>query len=96
MKKQNAIYCKCLCFCSSSAADIPILLPINLFGCEQMELPDWTDIVKTGTFKELAPYDPDWYYIRAGTHSLSMDMLYITYIHVQMCLCTPVFVAFAW
>lgn len=33
---------------------------------EQMELPHWTDIVKTGTFKELAPYDEDWYYIRAG------------------------------
>jgi small subunit ribosomal protein S19e len=27
------------------------------------------DIVKTGSFKELAPYDPDWYYIRAGTPS---------------------------
>jgi hypothetical protein len=22
--------------------------------------------VKTGKFKELAPYDPDWYYVRAG------------------------------
>jgi small subunit ribosomal protein S19e len=22
--------------------------------------------VKTATFKELAPYDPDWYYVRAG------------------------------
>jgi ribosomal protein S19E (S16A) len=32
----------------------------------QMELPHWTDIVKTARFKELAPYDPDWYYIRAG------------------------------
>jgi hypothetical protein len=31
-----------------------------------MELPEWTDIVKTAKFKELAPYDPDWYYIRAG------------------------------
>lgn len=31
-----------------------------------MELPHWTDIVKTGKLKELAPYDPDWYYIRAG------------------------------
>ncbi|KAI3738175.1 hypothetical protein L2E82_28195 [Cichorium intybus] len=31
-----------------------------------MELLEWTDIVKTATFKELAPYDPDWYYIRAG------------------------------
>ncbi|RVW42111.1 40S ribosomal protein S19-1 [Vitis vinifera] len=28
----------------------------------QIELPHWTDIVKTATFKELAPYDPDWYY----------------------------------
>uniref|UniRef100_A0A7N0UKP9 40S ribosomal protein S19 n=1 Tax=Kalanchoe fedtschenkoi TaxID=63787 RepID=A0A7N0UKP9_KALFE len=32
----------------------------------KMELPHWTDIVKTATFKELAPYDPDWYYIRAA------------------------------
>ncbi|KAK1317021.1 40S ribosomal protein S19-1 [Acorus calamus] len=32
-----------------------------------MELPHWTDIVKTGKFKELAPYDPDWYYIRAAS-----------------------------
>lgn len=32
----------------------------------KMELPHWVDIVKTGTLKELAPYDPDWYYIRAG------------------------------
>ncbi|KAK7852690.1 40s ribosomal protein s19-3 [Quercus suber] len=31
-----------------------------------VELPEWTDLVKTATFKELAPYDPDWYYIRAG------------------------------
>ena len=33
---------------------------------DQMELPEWTDIVKTARFKELAPYDPDWYYVRAG------------------------------
>ena len=32
----------------------------------QIELPHWTDLVKTATFKELAPYDPDWYYVRAG------------------------------
>ncbi|GMQ10932.1 hypothetical protein CsSME_00053738 [Camellia sinensis var. sinensis] len=25
---------------------------------------------KTGRFKELAPYNPDWYYIRAGKLSL--------------------------
>ncbi|XP_074316449.1 small ribosomal subunit protein eS19y-like [Silene latifolia] len=33
----------------------------------KMELPHWTDIVKTGVHKELAPYDPDWYYIRAAS-----------------------------
>jgi small subunit ribosomal protein S19e len=32
----------------------------------KLEVPKWVDIVKTGTFKELAPYDPDWYFIRAG------------------------------
>ncbi|KAF5442906.1 hypothetical protein F2P56_035514 [Juglans regia] len=30
-----------------------------------MELPEWADIVKTARFKEPAPYDPDWYYVRA-------------------------------
>lgn len=43
-----------------------------------MELPEWTDIVKTGVLKELAPYDPDWYYIRSGNphaHHLSAHML---------------------
>ncbi|XP_009111980.2 40S ribosomal protein S19-3 [Brassica rapa] len=33
----------------------------------KIELPAWTDIVKTGKLKELAPYDPDWYYIRAAS-----------------------------
>ena len=35
----------------------------------QIQLPSWVDIVKTAPFKELAPYDPDWYYIRAGEAS---------------------------
>ncbi|KAG6578553.1 40S ribosomal protein S19-3, partial [Cucurbita argyrosperma subsp. sororia] len=33
----------------------------------KVELPPWTDIVKTARFKELAPYDPDWYYVRAAS-----------------------------
>lgn len=37
-----------------------------LFGCVQLQIPDWVDIVKTATFKELPPQDKDWYYIRAG------------------------------
>ena len=36
----------------------------------QIQLPSWVDIVKTAPFKELAPYDPDWYYIRAGRDSV--------------------------
>jgi small subunit ribosomal protein S19e len=28
--------------------------------------PKWVDIVKTGKHKELAPYDPNWFYIRCA------------------------------
>ncbi|KAK4526184.1 hypothetical protein GAYE_SCF20G4098 [Galdieria yellowstonensis] len=29
-----------------------------------VELPSWVDYVKTSTRNELAPYDPDWFYVR--------------------------------
>ncbi|KAH9847933.1 ribosomal protein S19e [Lenzites betulinus] len=32
----------------------------------KLEVPTWVDLVKTGSFKELAPYDADWYYVRAA------------------------------
>ncbi|KAF8523347.1 ribosomal protein S19, partial [Hysterangium stoloniferum] len=32
----------------------------------KLEVPTWVDIVKTGSFKEQAPYDPDWFYVRAA------------------------------
>ena len=32
----------------------------------KLEVPAWVDIVKTASFKELAPYDPDWFYVRAA------------------------------
>ncbi|BFZ55460.1 Protein component of the small (40S) ribosomal subunit [Savitreella phatthalungensis] len=32
----------------------------------KLEVPTWVDTVKTGTAKELAPYNPDWYYVRAA------------------------------
>lgn len=32
----------------------------------KIELPKWVDIVKTGSFKELSPYDPDWFYTRCA------------------------------
>lgn len=52
-----------------------ILFSWHSFSCEQMELPEWADIVKTAQFKELAPYDPDWYYVRAGKHPFSLPPL---------------------
>merc|ERR1719201_1713018 len=33
----------------------------------KIELPPWVDLVKTSPAKELAPYDPDWYFIRAAS-----------------------------
>jgi len=33
----------------------------------KIEVPTWADTVKTGTYKELAPLDPDWYYVRAAS-----------------------------
>ncbi|GAA5992912.1 hypothetical protein JCM10908_001402 [Rhodotorula pacifica] len=32
----------------------------------KLEVPVWVDVVKTGTGKELAPYDADWFYIRTA------------------------------
>ena len=32
----------------------------------KLDVPKWVDIVKTGTAKELAPHDPDWFYTRVG------------------------------
>ena len=36
------------------------------FRSAKIEVPEWADLVKTGTFKELCPQDPDWYFVRAG------------------------------
>jgi small subunit ribosomal protein S19e len=31
-----------------------------------MKVPEWVDLVKSAKFKELAPYDEDWYYTRCA------------------------------
>merc|ERR1712159_765460 len=33
----------------------------------KFQVPKWADLVKTGHFKELAPYDEDWFHIRAAS-----------------------------
>ena len=37
------------------------------FADGKLELPEWTDRVKTAVFKELSPSDEDWYYTRAAS-----------------------------
>lgn len=68
-----------------------ILISLRLF---QIELPPWTDIVKTARFKELAPYDPDWYYVRAGIFTLSPFSIlpFTLYLNVIPCVCVFGFV----
>ena len=33
----------------------------------KLKVPEYVDIVKTGLFKELAPFDEDWYYVRCAS-----------------------------
>merc|ERR1712230_234419 len=50
-----------------AAHDFVIAYAAHLKRTGKVEVPKWADLVKTGRFKELAPYDPDWYYIRAAS-----------------------------
>lgn len=38
------------------------------FNCRtgKLRVPEWVDLVKTSRAKELAPYDPDWFYTRCA------------------------------
>jgi len=49
-----------------AAHDFVIAYAAHLKRIGKIEVPKWADLVKTATHKELAPYDPDWYYIRAA------------------------------
>ena len=33
----------------------------------QLKVPAWNDLVKNGVFNELAPTDPDWFYVRCAS-----------------------------
>jgi hypothetical protein len=54
----------CIAFCSAEAFIAAYASHLKRSG--KLEVPTWVDIVKTGAYKELAPYDPDWFYVRAG------------------------------
>jgi len=47
---------------------------------DKFVVPKWADIVKTGVAKELAPYDPDWYFVRAG----KLQYFVLIYIRILM------------
>merc|ERR1712129_636596 len=49
-----------------AAQDFVIAYAAHLKRIGKIEVPKWADLVKTAAFKELAPYDQDWYYIRAA------------------------------
>lgn len=55
----------CLCIFFYVFFGTPLLLPAVLRL--QMEVPWYVDIIKTGTFKEQAPYDSEWYFTRAAS-----------------------------
>lgn len=44
---------------------------------DKFVVPKWADTIKTGVHKELAPYDPDWYYIRAGKEAIFSSLYLI-------------------
>jgi len=48
------------------AADFIAEYASYLKSTGRFNVPNWADLVKTGIHKELAPYDPDWYFIRAA------------------------------
>jgi small subunit ribosomal protein S19e len=47
-----------------SAADFIKAYAKFLKRSGRVDVPKWADIVKTGTHKQLAPLDPDWFFVR--------------------------------
>jgi small subunit ribosomal protein S19e len=37
------------------------------FRSGKVKVPEWADLVKTAVYKELAPFDGDWYYTRIAS-----------------------------
>ncbi|GFH05838.1 ribosomal protein S19 component of cytosolic 80S ribosome and 40S small subunit [Haematococcus lacustris] len=54
------------CVKDVSAEDFIKAYSAHLKSNDKLHLPTWVDVVKTGKFKELAPYDEDWYFVRAA------------------------------
>jgi len=50
-----------------SARDFNKAYSSHLKRTGKLPVPEWVDIVKTGVLKELAPYNPDWFYVRCAS-----------------------------
>lgn len=50
-----------------------------------LEVPQWADLIKTGVHKQLSPYDPDWYFVRAGKKRLLA--LWLVVRRMKYCVC---------
>ena len=48
----------------SPSDSIEILIE-DMLTC--LQVPDWADVVKLGVNRQLAPVDPDWYFVRAAS-----------------------------
>jgi len=49
------------------AQDFIVALAQHFKKSAKLEVPEWADLVKTASFKELPPQDPDWYFVRAAS-----------------------------
>ena len=67
--------------CSRSEDQFIAAYASHLKRSGKLEVPASVGIVRSGSFKELAPYDPDWYNVRAGAlqhkiyHILNDDLI---------------------
>ena len=58
---------RAICVRDVSAAAFIKAYAEHLKNSDKFDLPVWADTIKTGVFKDLAPYGDDWYYIRAAS-----------------------------
>ncbi|PRD20552.1 UNVERIFIED_CONTAM: 40S ribosomal protein S19 [Trichonephila clavipes] len=58
-------------------------LAAHLKKTGKLKVPEWVDVVKTGVYKELAPYDEDWFYTRCGEYSFVLKFLYHSFFMQQ-------------
>ena len=62
------------------AADFIAAYAEVLKNNDKFVVPKWADVVKTSVKNELAPYDPDWFFIRTGERYiilLVVDMFFV-------------------